>query len=225
MSIPSPHPLTAPPSETLLRREAALAPVPGRPDILAWQARDVFSLWQAWEKESGAKQDVPYWATVWPAARLTAEYLGAHPETAAGLCVLDLGCGSAIAGLAAGLAGAARVIVSDIDPFALWMAERNAAANGIALESGTGNLLDAPPSPDWNLILVADLFYEKSVAGPMLLWLGKARKQGSRVLIADGNRPFAPKTGVVVLTEARFATDADLEGSSERAVRLLELTP
>jgi predicted nicotinamide N-methyase len=213
------------PSEALLESLAPPAPVPGRPDLRACQARDVFDLWKAWENETGAKRDIPYWATVWPAARMLSAWLGEHPTWAAGKVVLDFGCGGGVASLAAAKAGASRVIANDIDPAALAMAERNAALNGLAIATEAGNLLAMPPAPEWDLILVADLFYEKSVAGPMLDWLRKAMGQGSRVLIADANRPFAPQTGVRVLAEARYPTDADLEGSPERAVRLLELLP
>jgi predicted nicotinamide N-methyase len=213
------------PTEDLLRRLAPPGPVPGRPDLKAWQARDVFELWQAWERESGVKQDIPYWATVWPAARITAEWLGSHPELARGKTVLDFGCGGGVAGLAAARAGAARVIANDIDPAALAMAERNATANGMRIETEDGNLLLKPPSPEWDLILVADLFYEKSVAGPMLAWLRAAMSQGARVLIADASRPFAPQSGVRVLAVQTHATDVDLEGSAQRTVRLLELLP
>ena len=211
------------PSEALLEREAPLRPVPGRPDLVASQAGDVFALWQAWENESGEKQDVPYWANVWPAARLTAEYLGKHPALAGGKTVLDFGCGGGIAGLAAARAGATRVIANDIDPAALWMADRNARANGLTLACEGGNMLLSPPAPEWELILVADLFYEKSIAEPMLRWLRQARAQGALILIADGSRPFAPQSGVRALAEEIFTTDADLEGSAERKVRLLEL--
>ncbi|MBW8888798.1 MAG: methyltransferase [Fibrobacteres bacterium] len=213
------------PSDALLARFAPAAPVPGRPDLIAWQARDVFDLWKAWEEESGVKQDIPYWATAWPAARLTAAYLGKHPETAAGKVVLDFGCGGGVAALAAAKAGATRVIANDIDTAALAMAERNAALNGLTLDIEDGNLLTRPPNPEWNVILVADLFYEKSVAGPMLDWLRRALSQGSRVLIADACRPFAPQAGVRLLAEETYATDVDLEGSEARKVRLLELLP
>ena len=213
------------PSEALLKRLAPPAPVPGRPDLLAWQARDVFDFWKAWELESGIKQDIPYWVTVWPAARLLAEYVGEHPETAAGKTVLDLGCGGGIAGLAAARAGATRVIANDVDPAALAMAGRNAALNGLALTVAEDNLLSRPPDAEWNVILVADLFYEKSVAEPMLDWLRQALSQRSRVLIADASRPFAPQAGVRLLAEKTYLTDVDLEGSSQRKVRLLELLP
>jgi len=213
------------PSEALLKRLAPPAPVPGRADLLAWQARDVFDFWKAWELETGAKQDIPYWITVWPAALLMAEYFGEHPETAMGKTVLDLGCGGGIAGLAAAKAGASLVIANDVDPAALAMAELNAALNGVAFTVVDENLLSRPPDPDWNVILVADLFYEKSVAEPMLDWLRQALSQRARVLIADASRPFAPQTGVRVLAEKTYATDVDLEGSSQRNVRLLELLP
>ncbi len=213
------------PSDALLTRLAPAAPVPGRPDLMAWQARDVFDLWKAWEEESGRKQDIPYWATVWPAARLMAAYLGGLPETTAGKAVLDFGCGGGVAALAAARSGAARVIANDIDPAALAMAQRNASLNGLTTEIEEENLLSRPPDPKWNVILVADLFYEKSVAGPMLDWLRRALSQGSRVLIADACRPFAPQAGVRILAEETYATDMDLEGSAARKVRLLELLP
>jgi predicted nicotinamide N-methyase len=213
------------PSEALLSRLAPPAPVPGRPDLSAWQARDVFDLWQAWEKESGEKKDIPYWATVWPAARSLAAWLGSHPEAARGKTVLDLGCGGGVAGLAAKRAGAFRVIANDLDPAALAMAERNAALNGLALETASADLLAYPPEPEWELILVADLFYEKSAAAKMLDWLRRALAQGARVLIADATRPFAPRAGVRLLQEETYATDVDLEGTPARKVRLLELLP
>lgn len=222
--MPASQTLSGLPSDSLLLRLAPPAPVPDSPDLIAWQAPDVFDLWRGWENESGKQQDIPYWAIVWPAARLIASWLGRHAELVAGRTVLDIGCGGGLAGIAAAKAGAARVIANDTDGAALAMAMRNASANGVSLEIESGNLLAAPPSPVWDVLLVGDLFYEKSVAEPMMAWLRMAKAQGGLVLIADGSRPFGPRTGVSVLAEARYATDPDLEGVSNRAVRLLELT-
>jgi ribosomal protein L11 methylase PrmA len=47
--------------------------------------------------------------------------------------VLDLGCGSGVAGIAALDAGAARVVAHDIDPVALAIAAQNATANAVDL--------------------------------------------------------------------------------------------
>jgi predicted nicotinamide N-methyase len=224
---PDPHLQTilAIPSDSLIARHAPLLPAPGRPDLLAHQAADVYALWLAWEGESGEKQDIPYWAVLWPAARMVAEWIGADPAPILGKNVLDFGCGCGIAGLAALHGGAARVMANDIDPVALEFARRNARANGLSLALDDRNLLDIPPDPAWDVILAADLFYEKTVADAMLAWLLRARGNGTAVYIADANRPFSPRSGVATLLERRYPTNVDLEGTAERTVRLLALRP
>jgi predicted nicotinamide N-methyase len=213
------------PSDSLVSRHAPLLPAPGRPDLLAHRTADVFALWVAWESESGERQDIPFWATVWPAARMVAEWIGSDPAPIRGKNVLDFGCGCGIAGIAALHDGAARVTANDIDPVALEFTRRNARANGLTLATDDRNLLDLPPDPGWDVILAADLFYEKTVADSMLAWLLRARGNGTAVYIADANRPFSPRTGVVSILERRYPTDMDLEGTSERTVRLLSLRP
>ncbi len=44
------------PSAALLARLAPLTLVPGRPDLVAHDAPDVFALWQAWEEECGHRR-------------------------------------------------------------------------------------------------------------------------------------------------------------------------
>lgn len=204
-----------------MNRLAPLSPVPGVPDLRAHLAPDVFAVWHAWEGESGQKQDVPYWATVWPAAVLTAKYLRLHPELVRGKEVLDLGCGGGIAGIAALLAGASKVLANDIDPVALHVAERNGQANGLRLEIACGNMLDSPPPRNVDVILAADMFYDKTMATSMTAWLETARANGTEVYIADASRPFSPRTGVLTLAEETQTTNSDLEGSERRTVRFL----
>jgi predicted nicotinamide N-methyase len=220
MTPEKPAPL---PSEALLRKLAPLTPVPTRPDLLAYQAPDVFALWTAWEEETAERRDIPYWSTVWPAAQMLARFVAEKPEKFKNRKVLDLGCGCGVAGIAAAKAGA-RVIANDIDPVALEITRRNAAANSVDLALQDGDLLSAPP-PQVDVILVCDLFYERSVSEKLLAWLGEAHARGAEVLIADASRPFSPTRGVATLAQERFPTDVDLEGASERMVRLLELSP
>jgi predicted nicotinamide N-methyase len=170
-------------------------------------------------------QDVPFWATVWPAAQLLAAYFLDRPETVGSKAVLDVGCGGGVAGIAALRAGAKSVVANDIDPVALMVAARNAAANGFRLGTDGNDLLRRPPSPDWEIILVGDMFYDRTVSELMLEWLAVARRQGSAVFIADSQRPFSPQKDVAVLREEKYATDEDLEGRSERTVRLLAFQP
>lgn len=213
------------PSDRLLLSLAPLAPVPGRPDLVAHQAPDVFALWQAWEQESGAKHDVPFWAVVWPAAQLLARFLEAHPEWARGRIVLDLGCGGGLAAIAAAKAGAKRVYANDIDPAALEMTARNASANEVHLALDGSDLIERGWPDDVGLILAADLFYEKGASEALLTRLREARRGGVAVLIGDASRPFSPQAGegVRVLAEELLETDFDLEGVKARTTRILTL--
>ncbi len=192
----------------------------GEPHLLLHQAPDVFAFWEAWEKESGRVQDVPYWITIWPAAGFLCEYLANHPEKIHGRSVLDLGCGGGAVALTAAKFGAAGVVANDIDPLAIWMTQTNAEANNLTLTTSLENLIAGPPSPGFDLILVGDLFYDKSVSIAMLSWLREARNQGSEIWICDASRPFAPKEKIQLLQEATLLTNSDLDGKSSRLTRL-----
>lgn len=182
-------------------------------------------LWSEWERESRRPREVPYWATVWPAARVLAAWLSAHPDEARGKPVLEVGCGGAVAAIAAAKSGATKVLANDIDPVALHVAKLNAAANEVLIECNGDDLLDPrarlPFTPA--LVLVADLFYQKEVAARTLSFLAAVRAAGARVLVADGGRPFAPKDGVVAIARERVAVNRGLEGVDRREVAILEI--
>src|SRR5215218_658587 len=75
---------------------------------------------------------VPYWSVLWRSGVALARELAAAPP-AAGARVVELGCGLGVPSLVAARAGAA-VLATDEDPEALELIERNARANGIALD-------------------------------------------------------------------------------------------
>ena len=197
------------PSSALLARLAPLTPVPGRPDLVAHHAPDVIALWQAWEDECGAPQAVPFWATVWPAGQLLARVVQAEPAWVRGQTVLDLGCGSGVAGIVALYAGATRGVAHDIDPVALAIAAQNARANAVDLLLHGTPLLHAPCPARITCILVGDLFYERATASILWTWLRTAYRQGVRVLIADASRPFTPTAGVRCLWAERMHLSPD----------------
>ena len=211
------------PSAELLARYAPLAPVePGSP-LRIHLAPDVFALWEAWERETGAVQPVPYWAVPWPAAVVLCRVLLDRPATVRGKRVLDLGCGGAAAGLAAALAGAAAVTANDIDPVALHVAGCNAQANGLTLTRDARDLTQSAADLQADVILVGDLFYERGPAQRLLAVLRACVARGSLVFVADAGRPFAPQTGVVPVAEATLTVNSDLEGVASRCVRVLRL--
>jgi predicted nicotinamide N-methyase len=210
------------PSQSLLQRHAPLRPVPGCNEIRVHQAWNFYDLWQAWEEETGQVQGIPYWAAVWPGAMVLVCYMLGRAMVASKR-VLDLGCGGAVAGISAARAGAQEVIVNDIDPIALAVAKRNAQANGVNLRFDANDLTKAGCLYSPDVVLAADLFYERSSSGRLLRFLRKVQREGARVFIADSDRPFAPRKAIRTLWKKRVSVNLDLEGTEKRAVRLLEL--
>src|SRR5579864_5209689 len=72
---------------------------------------------------------MPYWADLWPAARMLAKVL-LHESWPAGTQALEIGCGLGLAGIVA-LAMGLEVTFSDYDTCALRFAAANARLNGL----------------------------------------------------------------------------------------------
>lgn len=152
----------------------------------------------------------PFWAFAWAGGQALARYLLDHPGEAAGRRVIDFATGSGIVAVAAARAGAAEVLAADIDPFCADAVALNAGANGVAVAFTGEDLLDAPP-PAADLILAADICYEKPLAERVLAWLAAARAAGARVLIGDPGRSYFPRSGLDRLAEYRVPTTRELE--------------
>ncbi|HXY38910.1 MAG TPA: 50S ribosomal protein L11 methyltransferase [Vicinamibacteria bacterium] len=214
---------TRPPSRALLDRLAPLREVDGLPGLLAHQALDPIGLWQAWEDEAGSVMPPPFWATVWPAAVVLARCLRGGVVPVAGRRVLEVGCGGAVVAIAAALAGAGSVEANDLDPVGLDIAARNAHANGVSLRSTTTDYSSAARLPGCDLVLAADLFYERTASARLLDRLRSARHAGTEVVLADAGRPFAPAAGVELIRSETLAVDVGLEGVATRTVRVVRL--
>src|SRR5262245_2507121 len=78
-----------------------------------------------------ADEYVPYWPTVWPAARMLAKAVVREPWDTypRPVRVLEVGCGLGLAGIAC-LARGLHVSFSDVDETALQFAAANARLNG-----------------------------------------------------------------------------------------------
>lgn len=127
----------------------------------------------------------PYWCFCWASGLAMARWIAEHPEWVQGKRVLDVGAGSGVAAIAAARAGAAQVLVCDLDPLALLACQANAALNGVTL-GYCADVLDAPPSFD--LLLVADVLYDQENLPLLDTFLTKA----PLALVADSRvRDFA----------------------------------
>jgi predicted nicotinamide N-methyase len=212
------------PSDELLLQYAPLKPIPQYPELRAHIADDVFALWEAWEKETGGVRDIPFWAVVWPAAASLAGYLLKNKDIVAGKSVLDFGCGGGIAGIAAAKAGAEKVIGNDIDPVALYVAKKNMIANNTEILLDGKDLLEEKKTVEkFDIILIADMFYEKAKSKILMEFIYEMLQNGAEIIIADGERAYAPKARVQVLHEEVVSVNEPLEGVKERLVRILSV--
>jgi predicted nicotinamide N-methyase len=110
-----------------------LLPVPLAPEISLYLVDRPVGLFELTGGEFRSDRPPPFWAFVWAGGQALARYVLDHPETVRGKTVEDLATGSGVAAIAAALAGAAAVGVTDVDPEAVAAAHRNAAANHVTL--------------------------------------------------------------------------------------------
>ena len=100
-------------------------------------------------------QNMPYWAFVWSSGAALARYVLDTPEAVQGKRLLDFGSGSGVVGLAALKAGAASVVLCDIDDLALKAGRLNAERNGLEIE--TCRSVD---EADFDMLVVGDILYD-----------------------------------------------------------------
>jgi predicted nicotinamide N-methyase len=185
-----------PPPHDLVEEAIALA---GR-DLAILRPRDSEALLDdaAFERE----EFLPYWAELWPSGVALARRIGSRALR--GARTLELGCGLALPSMAAVLAGG-RVLATDWSPDATRLARENAGRNGIELETLT--CAWAVPEPmlaraPWDLILGADLLYERRNVGELLELLPRLAGPRTEILLADPGRP--PLTEFLDAAAERF---------------------
>jgi predicted nicotinamide N-methyase len=198
-----------------VRDGTRLAPVPLVPEIRLYQTDDLVSLWQRTEVAGQAERPPPFWASAWAGGRALARYLLDHPGAVRGRPVADVASGSGLVAIAAALAGAGPVAAYDIDPLAVTAIGLNAAANGVQVQAVCADILgdDSPPGPGAAVVLVADAFYERELAGRVMRFLERCAAAGATVLAGDLGRKHLPQDRLVPV--ARYDVP-DLRGLEDR---------
>lgn len=158
---------------------------------------------------------LPYWADLWPASLTLAEVVtretDAHPLPSTGgrPRALELGCGLGLGSVAAMLAGY-EVTATDYYEDALLFTERNAwRILGARPAVRMVDWREIPPDlGTFDLVLAADVLYEKQHAPLVAQLLERALAPQGRMLLADQGR----------LGLSSFLEDARARGFSHRAV-------
>ena len=198
---------------------------PHTPELQLHLADEVTPIWRLTEEELGEMGlPPPFWAFAWAGGQALGRYLLDHRAEVAGKRVIDFATGSGIVAIAAMKAGAVGMLAADIDPFCAAAVSLNAEANGVAVAFTGADLLGAPP-PATDLILAADICYEKPMAEAVMAWLGEASAAGARVLIGDPGRAYFPKSGLVKLAEYRVPTSRELEDSEIKRTAVWTMAP
>jgi len=130
---------------------------------------------------------LPYWVEIWPAAVALGRTL--IRRDLAGVDAIELGAGVGLVGLAAARAGA-RVLVTDHQETALHVAQRNATLNGLRIETAQLDWRDPPSLPPFDLVLGADVLYERECIAPLARLVARLVAPGGEAIIADPGRSY-----------------------------------
>ena len=144
------------------------------------------------EEDYVEDERLPYWADVWPSARVLAEYL-VQMQTD-NRRVLELGCGAGLVSVAAALAGF-EVTASDYYEDALRFTALNVLLN-------TGKLIETREA-DWrrfphdmgrfDLVVASDVLYEREYATLVASVIDRTLTGRGTAIVADPGRLAAPE--------------------------------
>jgi predicted nicotinamide N-methyase len=209
-------------AEAFIQANTILTEARQVPEVRLHLATEITPIWQASETWLAERNmEPPFWAFAWPGGLALARHILDNPALVAGKRVLDFAAGGGVAAIACGLAGAASVEASEIDPLALAAVGLNALANGI----------EVVPAADvvgetcrWDLILCGDVCYEAPMTGRIMPWLTDMARS-AEVWIADPGRAYLPKTGLQALASYRIETTLELEDCTSRDVVIYRVLP
>ena len=141
-------------------------------------------------------------------------YLIDNAHLVVGRTVLDLGAGAGLASVAAAKAGAREVLAADIDLVSLAATALNATANSVTVATTSNDLLSTTP-PQFDVIIVGDLFYERTLADRVLAFIeaAVACNPAPLILIGDPQRSYFPRNRFERLAEYRVPVTRELEDS------------
>jgi predicted nicotinamide N-methyase len=199
-------------------------PVPLVPDISLHVADEAVPLWQKTEDELGALGlEAPFWAFAWAGGQALARYILDNPALVAGKRVLDFASGSGLVAIAAAKSGARRVEACEIDDFAVAAIALNAEANGANMQAIRADLIGRDEG--WDVVLAADVCYEREMAARVFDWLASLAARGADVRIGDPGRTYLPREQLERIAEYRVPVTRELEDAEIKNTGVWRLLP
>jgi predicted nicotinamide N-methyase len=178
------------------------------------------------ERDFDLDERLPYWAELWPSARVLAEHVSTL--RGGGRSLLELGCGSGLVATSASLAGFA-VTVSDYYDDALRFARVNVRRNGgRAARSILLDWRNLPPRLGrFDVVLASDVLYERPYGALVAGVLDATLSPSGVAYVADPGRVGRPDfiralrplaLHIVTQTDVPFR-----EGQIRQTIRLFEV--
>jgi predicted nicotinamide N-methyase len=134
-----------------------------------------------------------------------------------------MGAGGGVSCLAAARAGARRVVACDVDPWALAVTRLAARRQNLSVEVLQEDPSLSPARLDgFDVVLCADLAYDRSTAARERAALQHAARNGAHLLLADAGRTWFDASGLTGIAEFVIPTVADLEGRTQALTRVFE---
>ncbi len=200
-----------------------LLPPPLVPEIRLHLAEESLPIWRKTEEELGEMGlPPPYWAFAWAGGQALARYILDHAGQVAGKRVLDIGAGSGISAIAAARSGARCVAAADIDAIAVSAMRLNGAANGVEITATTDDWLSGA-SPDGDILLVGDLFYERPLAERVMAFVRRRAAEGSLVLVGDPRRSYFPTDDFAPIMHYEVPVTRELEDAEIKRAAVWQL--
>jgi predicted nicotinamide N-methyase len=187
------------------------------PSIRLHLADEVIPVWERSERDAP-----PFWAFAWAGGQALARYLLDHPDLVRGRSVLDLASGSGLVAIAAAQCGAASVLATEIDPYAIEAIKLNAAANGVTVQTQLGDVLDDDQHPA-EVVLAGDVFYSRQMSERVQAFL--RRCPAELVLVGDPRRAYAPTEGFERIADYQVPVNRDVEDLDVKQAHVLRAVP
>lgn len=202
----------------LIREVTSPVAVSGGEGLRVYAAPAPLAVWEATERASGRHEEPPFWAHPWPGGLALAQWVLRRPELVRGKRVLDFAAGGGVTSLAAMHAGAAHVVATELDEWALAAIEENAALNALSVEVSGRDVVGV--SGEWDVVLVGDVFYEAELSRRIFEWLRALRAE---VAIGDPGRSFLPREQLELVFTAEVRPNAAWDSVVDRPARVWRL--
>jgi predicted nicotinamide N-methyase len=139
------------------------------------------------ESDFDRDERLPYWADLWPSARILAEELAVMRLK--GQRVLELGCGLGVVAIGAVLGGGDVTATDYYEEATLFAALNVANATGKAITARMVNWIELPKDlGKFDVVLASDVLYEHRYAEMMADAIAATLVRGGEAIVADPGR-------------------------------------